>query len=83
MKTKEEIKEELEKLALNKNVNGLTDYVKKYNTEIYEIYCEEGRGSQTLLSAYEKICMTDTRTASAYQNIMEASIAGDVLFADE
>jgi hypothetical protein len=77
------IKEKLEELALSKNVDALREYVKKHNTEIYEIYCKEGSGSQSLLSAYEKICMTDTRTASAYQEIMETSIAGDVLFTGE
>ncbi len=77
------IKEILEKLVLSKNIDGLKKYVKEHTSEIYAIYCEEGSGSKSLLSAYEKICMTDTKTASAYQEIMETSIAGDVLFTDE
>jgi len=78
-----EIKEALENLALSKDINGLRKYVKDHEAEIYEIYCKEGSGAKPLLSAYEKICMTEPRIAIEYQDIMETSIAGDVLFSNE
>lgn len=78
-----EIKEALENLVSLKDIDGLRKYVKDHNSEIYEIYCKEGSGAKPLLSAYEKICMAEPRIALEYQDIMETSIAGDVLFSNE
>lgn len=77
------IKQILENFVSQKNLSGLASYVRSNNSEIYEIYCKEGSGSKSLLSAYEMICITDPSTALEYQNIMETSIAGDVLFSNE
>ena len=78
-----EIKEALENLVSLKDIDGLRQYVKDHDAEIYEIYCKEGTGAKPLSSAYEKICMTEPRSAVEYQDIMETSIAGDVLFSNE
>jgi hypothetical protein len=79
----QEIQEYLETEISKNNINAIQEYVANHNDDIWDIYCNFGSGSEYLRSSYNKICFSNPELALKYQELLEAKVAGDVLFSDE
>ena len=79
----QKIQKDLETKILNKDIDEIKQYISAHNDDIMDIYLTCGSGSKYLRSPYNKVCFNYPDLALQYQELLETTIVGDVLFSDE
>ena len=79
----EEIEKYLEAAIRKGDISSIEEYVKSHSDDILDIYYEFGSGNEYLLTPYSAVCFSNPDVALKYQELLETTIAGDILFADE
>lgn len=79
----EEIEKYLETAIKKGDISSIGEYVKSHSDDILDIYYRFGSGNEYLLTPYSTVCFSNPDVALKYQELLETSIAGDVLFDDE
>ena len=79
----EEIQKYLETAIKKGDISSIEEYVKSHSDDILDIYYEFGSGNEYLSTPYSALCFSNPDVALKYQELLETSIAGNVLFDDE
>lgn len=79
----EEIEKYLETAIKKGDISSIEEYVKSHSDDILDIYYKFGSGNEYLLTPYSTVCFSNPDVALKYQELLETSIAGDVLFDNE
>ncbi len=83
LKIYSKIQKYLEKHIRNNDIASIEEYVRSHREDIMEIYYKFGSGNEYLRNPYNAVCFSNPDTALKYQEFLETTIAGDVLFSDE
>ena len=79
----EKIEKYLEAAIKKGDISSIEEYVKSHSDDILDIYYEFGSGNEYLLTPYSAVCFSNPDVALKYQELLETTIAGDILFADK
>lgn len=77
------IQKYLETQIKKNDISSIEQYVRSNNDDILEIYYKFGSGNEYLRTPYNEVCFSHPDIALKYQELLETTIAGDVLFSDE
>lgn len=77
------IQKYLETQIKKNDISSIEQYIRSHNDDILEIYYKFGSGNEYLRTPYNAVCFSCPDTALKYQELLETTIAGDVLFSDE
>ena len=77
------VQQYLETQIKKQDISSIEQYVRSHNDDILEIYYKFGSGNEYLRTPYNAVCFSHPDTALKYQELLETTIAGDVLFSDE
>jgi hypothetical protein len=77
------IQKYLETQIKKNDISSIEQYVRSHNDDILEIYYKFGSGNEYLRTPYNAVCFSHPDIALKYQELLETTIAGDVLFSDE
>ncbi len=78
-----EIQKYLETQIKLNDISSIEEYVQSNIEKIVEIYYKFGSGNEYLRTPYNAVCFSNPHTALKYQELLETTVAGDVLFSDE
>ena len=83
LKRYKEIQKYLEIQIKKDDIASIEQYVRSHSEDIMDIYYKFGSGNEYLRTPYNAVCFSNPDTALKYQEFLETTIAGDVLFSDE
>jgi len=83
LKHYKEIQKYLETKIKKNDISSIENYVLSHTDKILDIYYKFGSGNEYLRAPYNTVCFNNPDAALKYQELLETTIAGDVLFSDE